>query len=158
MSSGNTGIYKPVLGLEGPIYIGDAMAEPTQQMLRITAPQLTATYDTEEMGILATGLIKAYTAGELDVGINFTVRRFKVDNADPPEIAMLRAAFMTGSAVSIRVEDTMMGTILGDFIVSEMPEPREKGKVKSWSVKLMNTYVGRKLSFSDIPAQGGEGG
>lgn len=145
----STGIYKPVIGLDGRYFIGPVMAaNPNVEMLRVTAPQISLNWDTEEMGIFATELFKAYVQGELDFGVQFTVRRFKVDDADPPEIAILRAALASGGAFSMKLIDTAMGTLLADFIVQSIAENRVKGQVMSWEVQTQPTYYGRLPAFT----------
>ncbi|MDO4629229.1 MAG: hypothetical protein Q4C70_08615 [Planctomycetia bacterium] len=87
--------------------------------------------------------------GKLDLGITFTVKNFTDENGDSPaDIAALRAAFASGSAVPVTVDDSAIGEISGDFIVTKMDETRENGKVVSWATELKPTFSGNPVTLS----------
>lgn len=141
--------YTYRLGIDGPVKIGTAGAVATQRLLHISGPTLNITSDMEELDIVAVGLIKAYVEGKRDISISFTVKDVRVDNASPADISMLRAAYKTRTPISVLAEDSSIGNIDGDFLISKMEETRENGKVISWNTELKPTYVGRMVQFSE---------
>lgn len=145
-------VYSPVIGLDGPVYYGTAGTDPAEtdanRLLYITGPALTITSDMEEADIVAVGLVKAYYEGKMDIGITFDTKKFQTDSGVfPPDIAALKAAKTTRSALAITVKDSAIGDIKGDFLVSKMDENRENGKIISWSVELKPTFIGRAVVY-----------
>lgn len=144
-----TAIYLPKYGINGPILVGTAGGSASTQLNYISGPSLTLSREQEEIDLVATGMVKAYFGAKMDIGITFTMKNFQTDQgAYPDDIAAIRSAFSSGSAIAVSASDTALGTITGDFIVSKMDETRENGKVVSWSVELKPTFVGRVLSWT----------
>ena len=144
-----TATYLPKYGINGPISIGSAGGSATTQLNYISGPSLTLSREQEEIDMVVTGMVKAYLGGKMDIGISFTMKNFQTDQgAYPDDIAAIRTAFSSGSAIAVSASDSSLGTITGDFIVSKMDETRENGKVISWSVELKPTFAGRVLSWT----------
>lgn len=143
-------IYRPKLGIDSPIFLGEEGATATDgtQLKYATGPALTLSYETEELDMIATGLVKAYINGKIDTSITFTLKNFQDESgAFPADITAIRAAFASGGALAVYTEDSAIGVIDGDFIVDKMDETRENGKVISWSVELRPTFTGRALTL-----------
>lgn len=143
--------FNPKYGIDGPIYIGTAgeSASGGQRLEYISGPSMTITREQEEIDMVITGMVKAYLGGKIDIGVTFTMKNFQTDEgAFPADISQIQNAFSSGTAISVSISDSSLGTIDGDFIVSKMDETRENGKVISWSVELKPTFVGRTLSWS----------
>lgn len=146
--------YQPVLGLDGPVYVGTAgtyVSNSTGTRLEyISGPSLTLSYETEELDIVATGMTKAYLNGKLDIGISFTMKNFQnASGTFPEDISKIRSAFISGGAIGVLASDFAIGNIAGDFIVNKMDETRENSKVISWTVELKPTFSGLKLQISE---------
>ncbi|MDO4585580.1 MAG: hypothetical protein Q4D62_15970 [Planctomycetia bacterium] len=147
--------YKPVLGLDGPVYVGTSgtyvTANTGTRLEYISGPSLTLSYETEDLDMVATGMTKAYLNGKLDVGISFTMKNFQTESgAFPADISKIRAAFISGGALGVLAADSAIGNIAGDFIVTKMDETRENSKVISWTVEMKPTFSGLKLQITSL--------
>ena len=141
--------YSYRLGINGAVKVGSAGSTATTRLIHISGPTLNITSDMEEMDIVATGLIKAYVEGKRDISISFTIKDVRVDDASPSDIALLRSAYKTRTPISVLAEDSSIGNIEGDFLISKMEETRENGKVVSWNTEMKPTYVGRMVTFNE---------
>ena len=146
-------VYKHVLGIDGPVYIGTAGTEVTTSGTKLeyaNGPTLTLAYETEELDVVAAGLAKAYVNGKVDVGLTCKFSRFQVDGsgAYPSDIAAVMAAFVSGGALGMLIKDTAMGDIKGDFIVTKMGETRDNGKIIAFDTEFKPTFEGTPLVFS----------
>lgn len=145
-------IYRPKLGIDSPVFFGTegTSAKDGTPLKYGTGPAVTLSYETEELDMVATGLVKAYLNGKIDTAITFTLKNFQNESGEYPEdIAIIRAAFATGGGISFYTNDSGIGEIDGDFIVDKMDETRDNGKVISWSVELKPTFSGRALKLGD---------